>query len=164
MIVALAAAGFAVTAVMPELLGYSENLFDRYLLPVLPLVAILVLRAGARTTVPRPARVAGVTALTALALLGVGFAANSASFDAATWSVAGRAVEIAKDPTRVDAGHIWNDFHAHRHLRGPFQGACVEVRVYSQPEPGASEVVAARRVRGIFGTQAWVVARQVSPC
>jgi len=163
-IVAFAAAGFVVTAALPELLGYSENLFDRYLLPLVPLVAILVLRAGAKSPVLRPARVAGVAALAVLALLGVGFAANSASFDAANWSVATRAVEITKDPTRVDAGHIWNDYHAHRHLRGPFRGACVEVRVYPQLEPGASGVIAARRVRGFAGTQAWVVARRVAPC
>ncbi len=160
LIIVLAVVGYVVSCVVPVATGYSKNLFDRYLLPVVPLVAILAL-AARPSAAPRAARVAGAVSLAALALVGAAYGANSASFDGAKWAVARQAEKLAGDPALVDGGHIWNDYVAGRHLRGPFEGACIALRAESRPAFGG---VVTRSVWGPTGTQTWVVARPIHPC
>jgi len=163
-IVALAACGYAVGCALAVALGYSK-MFDRYLLPIIPLVAILALNAGPRpVAASRGVRIAGRTALAGLAVVGAIYGANSASFDGTKWSVASSAVAQARDPKLVDGGHIWNDYQAGRHLRGPFRGACVVLRAGPRPAAGDPTVVGAEQVWGLTGTQVWVVARRQRPC
>jgi hypothetical protein len=163
-VVALAATGYSIGCAFAVALGYSK-LFDRYLLPIIPLVAILALHTNASTAaVSRRVRVAGYAALGALAVLGAVFGANSASFDGTKWRVASHAVELVSDPTLVDGGHIWNDYYAGRHLRGTFKGACVVLRAGPRPAPGDPGVVGVGRVWSPTGTQVWVVARESGQC
>jgi hypothetical protein len=163
-IVALAALGYSIGCALAVALGYSK-LFDRYLLPIVPLVAILALRTDpSAVAASRRVRIAGCTALAALAVVGGIYGANSASFDGTKWSVASRAVTLAKDPKLVDGGHIWNDDQAGRHVHGSFKGACIVLRAGPRPATGDTSVVGVGSVWGLTGTQVWVVARQRSPC
>jgi hypothetical protein len=96
---------------------------DRYILPVLPLVAISLLRASARdeaaaasrsglTGTPAGATVGAVIALAVLFVVGLAFAAESAAFDATRWEVAERAVRATGlAPTQVDGGFEWVAWH-----------------------------------------------------
>ncbi len=58
--------------------------FDRYLLPVLPIIAFLVLRPSPEVSAPvdRARGIRSAIAVVALCALGIAFAADSASFDA----------------------------------------------------------------------------------
>jgi hypothetical protein len=92
---------------------------DRYILPVLPLVAIALLRAAARDEPVGRARsaVTGATVgaaitLAGLFVVGLVFAAESAAFDATRWEVAERAVQATGlSPTQVDGGFEWVAWH-----------------------------------------------------
>jgi len=163
-IVTLAAIGYAVSCVAPVVLGFTF-LFDRYLLPIIPLVAILTLHSsGPTVATTRRARIAGCTTLAALAALGAVYGANSASFDGAKWRVARQGIALARDPKLVDAGHTWNDYQAGKHLRGPLKGACIVLRAESHPTAGEVGVVGLGSVWDMTGTQVWIVAHQSRPC
>src|SRR5262249_54885993 len=96
-LIALVAAGYTAAYIFAMATGVS--VYDRYALPVLPLVGILVLHA-ARNTAEAPAReparvpshrrariaAAGV-ALAGIALLGLVYTMDSASFDGTRWRV-----------------------------------------------------------------------------
>lgn len=96
---------------------------DRYILPVLPLVAIALLRAAARDEAaaapearhagpPTAAAVGALITLAGLFLVGVAFTVESASFDATRWEVAERAVRATGlAPTQVDGGFEWVAWH-----------------------------------------------------
>ena len=144
-IVTLAASGYAIGSVLAVAFGYSR-FFDRYLIPIVPLVAILTLRSGAAVTTSRRFRIAGCATLAALAVLGAVYAANSASFDGTKWSVASQALTLASDAKRIDGGRVWNDSDAGRHLRGHFKGACIVLRAGPRPAADETGVVGAARV------------------
>jgi hypothetical protein len=106
--------GFAAMFTLVGLVGLPTD--DRYVLPLLPLVAIGILHAGARE--PRQARgvvsslVIPGAALVLLLAVGVAFTADSASFDATRWTVAQRATEATGlHPTQIDGGFEWVAWH-----------------------------------------------------
>jgi hypothetical protein len=113
-LVAIAVTAFALVyelAILVEL-----PLFDRYVLPVLPFVGLLVVRGAPSGEVrralgpvaPRGVWVAGVAvALALLAGLGIVYAQESASFDAARWQAARAAVSRGYAATDIDAGYEW---------------------------------------------------------
>jgi hypothetical protein len=91
-------------------------IFDRYALPVLPLVAMILLRSAARHRHAQPARetrparffhLAPIAALVVLGILGVAFTAESASFDGTRWKVAQMAVDAGYTHVQIDAGYEW---------------------------------------------------------
>jgi hypothetical protein len=100
-IVALAAAGYVLTCMWSVMT--RGVLFDRYFLPVLPLVGILVLEdaGGTRASATPRVRAFGSAALLALAAFGGIYAANAASFNGTAWRVAEQAAELAGNPKRV---------------------------------------------------------------
>jgi hypothetical protein len=83
-------------------LAVDEPIFDRYALPALPLVGILVLRTAAG----RRVALAGVSLL-ALGLVGAAYTAESASFDGTRWKVAEAAVAAGFTPEQIAAGDEW---------------------------------------------------------
>jgi len=163
-VVTLATIAYAIACVVPVVLGYTF-LFDRYLLPIIPLVAILALRSGGpAVAISRRIRIAGCTALAALAALGAVYGANSAAFDGTKWRVASQAVAVAGDPKLIDGGHVWNDYHAGKHIQGHLRSPCIVLRAERHPGVGEVGIVGVGRVWGVNGTQVWVVARQTHPC
>lgn len=91
-------------------------IFDRYVLPVLPFIGLLVVRraptADERRVLaplaPRGVWVAGVAgALVLLTGLGVVYSQESASFDAARWRAARAAIARGYAAVDIDAGYEW---------------------------------------------------------
>jgi hypothetical protein len=92
-------------------------LFDRYALPVLPVIAFAALRA-ARERVDAPVRLgptawtATVAALVVIGAVGFAFAAESASYDGSRWRVAEMATHAGFTPLQVDGGFEWDAWHS----------------------------------------------------
>lgn len=122
-VMGLTVTGFAIAYTLATLTDLP--VYDRYALPLLPLIAFLVLHAVRRAPVPAAAPVsererapllnartvwAGV-ALVLLAVLGVCFTADSASFDGTRWKVAQAATRQGFEPTQVSGGFEWLGYH-----------------------------------------------------
>lgn len=167
-VVALAWVGLGVFMVGSSALGNA--LWDRYVIVIVPLVALSLLRAvrPAPGVSARPRRTGAVVALVALGAFGLVYDANSASYDGSRWDVAATAVRAVGDSARVDGGFEWVDYHAGTEVylfdrrRDRF---CVVVRSEAdRPRAGDPEVVAAEGVWGPTGTQTWIVARFRGSC
>lgn len=96
-----------------ELIYFAPNwIYDRFLVPIVPVVAILLLR------LPRPGprfRLSLAFAHASLIWLGLSAlvtAANSFAYDAARWNEGERLAAMGYEPTTVDAGYEWIGFHA----------------------------------------------------
>lgn len=96
-------------------------IFDRYALPVLPLVALLVLRSecakSAEPVVTSAVAAAGrravarsLVALGVLGALGAVYTGESASFDAARWQLATAVVAQGWSAADIEAGYEWGGF------------------------------------------------------
>jgi hypothetical protein len=88
--------------------------FDRYLFPLVPIVAILALDwIPERSARGRLVEIAAGTAGVAFLLVAAGFLAlNAFAFDAARWRLAGLAMARGYPATAVDAGFDWVGTHA----------------------------------------------------
>lgn len=94
----------------PSLMG--QQIFGRYLLPLLPFMVLLLLsRCPARNIA------ASLITTAPLALLGLLITANALSFDAARWKFAESFVRKGWKPQDVNAGMEWNGWHAHGRYR-----------------------------------------------
>ena len=102
-------------------------IFDRYALPAIPLVGLLVLRRSERCDplgrasdrvaarlVPSRAVVLPIIALVVLAVVSLGFATDSASYDATRWRVATMAAHRGYGTANIDGGFEWVAFHRRR--------------------------------------------------
>ena len=97
-----------------ELAGYTlfGPILDRYLFPMIPVAAIVLLRGsinsfGLGRGLSLSHAAFGWLAVTAFAL-----AANSFAYDAARWREGEAATLMGYDPQTVDAGYEWVGFHA----------------------------------------------------
>jgi uncharacterized membrane protein YuzA (DUF378 family) len=152
----LTVAGFAVAYELATFLrmGFSERtaVFDRYALPVLPLIGLLFLVSTARRATDEPAgsevsrsvapRIPTLIALAAITLIGFAYTAESASFDGTRWKLAETVVARGYSPLQIHAGYEWEGWF---HGRGPltsdsvserqqlraayFQGMCVTISI-----------------------------------
>ena len=106
--------GYAAELALFSLLG---GLFDRYLYPMVPVAAILLLRQSAQRRSEEPFHLGRSHALShgAFAWLVVSafiIAANSFAYDAARFREGDAAVALGYDATTVDAGYEWVGIHA----------------------------------------------------
>ncbi len=122
------AAGYATAAIT------GLPLYDRYVLPVVPLVGTMLLRKKVVVTIPsldridpevassllveyaRRSRDAIFAAVAVLVLFGlsVHFAADSASFDGARWRVASDAVHLGYGPRQIAGSFEWDNYFSPR--------------------------------------------------
>jgi len=166
-IVTLAAVGYALTASLPTFFGIAP--IDRYLLPLLPLVGVLALYTGEPIAATRRRlRIGSGAALLAVAIFGLIYAANAASFDGAKWSVSEHVAKVAGSPTRIEGGFEWDNYHAGKEIffanqNRPTARFCIVLRGESHPTGGSGELRTAR-VWSPNGTQMWIVARQRYSC
>jgi hypothetical protein len=102
-------------------------LYDRYVLPLVPLVAFLLLRprpepapgpaAGAEprpVAARRPARAAwawAIVSVVVLGLAGLAYTTDSASFDGTRWAVAKAATRLGYEPLQINGGFEWDSWH-----------------------------------------------------
>ena len=85
--------------------------FDRYLYPMVPAAAILLLQGAAlrsQSSLSRPLAQAAIAWLVASAFI---IAANSFAYDAARWRAGDAAVAMGYDARTVDAGYEWVGYH-----------------------------------------------------
>jgi 4-amino-4-deoxy-L-arabinose transferase-like glycosyltransferase len=145
-LLALVAAGY--TAAYAFAMATGVSVYDRYALPVLPLVGILVLHT-ARNTSEEPVRepshrrariVAAGVALAGIALLGLVYTMDSASFDGTRWRVSEAVTRQGYGANQIDGGFEWlNYYRGHMKPRTiTSTGAAVEtssfcVNVYVNP-------------------------------
>jgi hypothetical protein len=134
----LTVAGFAIVYPLATLLrmGFSEltAVFDRYALPFLPLTGLLFLSSVAVRRAADPERepdsrartrtLTGI-ALGALALLGLVYTAESASFDATRWALAEQVVDLGYSPLQIHAGYEWEGWYRGQ---GPLTAETIETR------------------------------------
>lgn len=89
-------------------------IFDRYVLPAVPFAAgvLLAWQPGRRSITARTtANAMRWIGVAVFLVVGVGFATDSARFDAARWDAGERAVELGYPADRVDAGFEWRNVH-----------------------------------------------------
>lgn len=171
-------AGFA--AAYSLAISTGLPVYDRYALPVLPLVAFLVLRStrgesrAVRSATPR--RVwAGVT-IALLAVLGLAYTVDSASFDGTRWKVSEMATDAGYKPLQVGGGFEWLSYHREH---GPlyrwdfakdrpvqlktYTPPCVNVLI--NPIKKSKRIVAAANMSGLTHGPVQIVAvRNRRPC
>jgi len=126
-ILALTVAGFSAAYLIA--IGTKLHTFDRYALPAIPLVGILLIgtveRRGAEVREPLArslvgTRLAGtLVAIAFVAVVGAIITTDSASFDGARWRVDEAAQARGYSPAAIDGGFEWTSFHRER---GPSVG------------------------------------------
>jgi hypothetical protein len=149
--------------------------FDRYALPVLPLAALVVLRAVLTATrdEPRPVKTAGqktcvALAFALLATVGLVYTVDSASFDATRWHLAEKVQRMGYPPKSIEGGFEWLGYHRERdirrgHLYGAQSGPCIVLRI--NPPRGGRKVVASAESTAISRGSATIVAERTRfPC
>jgi hypothetical protein len=180
-VMGLTVAGFALAYTLAILTGLP--VYDRYALPLLPLIAFLVLHTTAREpvtirTTTRPRDVWAGVAMMLLAILGLSFTADSASFDATRWKVAELAVRKGFQPVQVGGGFEWLGYHREYGPQFRWEGAKVNVTklgfalpcitVVINPPPAAARgnrVVAKMTTKSLSRDPVMIVARRNrQPC
>jgi hypothetical protein len=157
--------------------------YDRYALPVLPLVAFLVLHTTATEPATDPAKAAGRShtsrvawagvALALLAVVGLCYTVDSASFDGTRWKVAEMATKQGYEPLQVDGGFEWLGFHVEHAFRFkrfhsvqqklPFARPCVTILI--NPHKLKGTVIASAKSTAISRRPARIVAQRLPrPC
>jgi hypothetical protein len=165
-VMGLAVAGFAAAYTLALLTQLP--VFDRYALPLLPLVALVLLKSvrTAAAEEPQPTATVGRTAVVALsfallAAVGLSFAVDSASFDATRWDLATRVQDMGYPPTKIEGGFEWLGYHRQRDIRrGELykarQGPCVVLRIGASPS--GRRVIASAESSAISRGPATIVA------
>jgi len=93
------------------LYGFVGGLFDRYLYPMIPVAAILLLRRASRPFASGRSHAIAHGAFAWLALSAFVIAANSFAYDEARHREGEAAVAMGYDPQTVDAGYEWVGSH-----------------------------------------------------
>ncbi len=90
----------------------GAHVFDRYLIPMVPFVAALIVRAALeqRLVVERKAPVVAI-ALSVFAAFGFGFVDASATFDGAKWRLAQSVEAKGYAADSIDGGYEWFGYH-----------------------------------------------------
>jgi len=102
---------FAYSAVLIAFLVVI-GISDRYLLPLVPVAAILLLRGPWRTISSGRSLAFSHAAFGWLAVSAFVIAANSFAYDAARWREGETAVALGFDARTVDAGYEWVGYHS----------------------------------------------------
>jgi hypothetical protein len=94
-------------------------LYDRYVLPVVPVIGVLLVRPAPleletahASTSARPRIAAAMIALVLLAFVGLVYTVDSAAFDGARWRAAVSATEQGWTRHQIQGGFEWTNFYA----------------------------------------------------
>lgn len=161
-IVAVGALSFGAAVTLELFLNLP--FYDRYLLPLVPLLSVLVLGAARASVAPAPQRALwGVAALVVLGAISFVYAANSASYDGTSWAFAQRMGQVAGSAKLVDGGY--NHYARDSTVYGSLFDApayCIVVR--QTADPTGRDHVATRTVWSPFGDQLFLVADRLRSC
>ena len=92
--------------------GLAFPLYDRYLYPLIPPAAVLLLRPFRTHARQARSEAFSFAALAWLALSAILIAANSFAYDAARYRAGEGAVALGYSPDTIDVGPEWVEFHA----------------------------------------------------
>jgi hypothetical protein len=97
--------------------GLAFPIFDRYLWPLVPPIATLLLlpvgdSSAARSSTSRAWERLGIAALLSLLAFAVVLTMNSHAWDAARWRAGEALVRAGLRPEQIDAGYEWMGYHA----------------------------------------------------
>ncbi len=97
-----------------ELAGYTlfGPILDRYLFPMIPVAAIVLLRGSTDSFALGRGLSLSHAAFAWLAVTALALAANSYAYDSARWRAGEAATLMGYDPQTIDAGYEWVGFHA----------------------------------------------------
>ena len=163
-VVVVCAAGYVMVYLASSVAGIS--FFSRYVLPLVPLVAILILVPRRADAGPHSlATTCAVASLVLLGSIGTIAAAANASLDGAKFAVAEQAARALGSKDLVDGGLEWNNVRIGE-VRYP-QGysppdACARVR-FASTLPTGDAVLGRERIWTV-GKDLWLVARPTRPC
>ncbi|MGZ4798719.1 MAG: hypothetical protein ACXVL8_04075 [Acidimicrobiia bacterium] len=154
---------------------FGVPLSDRYVLPVVPLIGVLLLRRAGEVEVVEPRATRGhhrerlalaIGALFVLGLVGLVYTLDSASFDGARWKVGVAATRAGWAPNQISGSFEWTNFYepgphgTHRH-----RPTCVSVLLDPHSGVHAKNVIAFEYYRSPFRDAVPVVAiRTKEPC
>ncbi|MDP9225875.1 MAG: glycosyltransferase family 39 protein [Actinomycetota bacterium] len=140
----------------------ASALYDRYLLPLIPAVAGLVLWAASRADVLAVrARVVPVAFLVLCALVSAAYVDEAAATEGARWDLGDVAVAHGINARNIDAGFEWYSYHQHRAVRleapptepfwiGLLPGTrCATVTA----APTSTPILAKRRISTLLGAE-----------
>ena len=103
----------AATAILAAIkLFTTAPLFDRYLIPIIPFVIALAVRAAIdHELIVAPKRAVAALSLGVFAVFGIGMVDTAATFDGVKWRLA-ESVEAKGYPARaIDGGYEWYGYH-----------------------------------------------------
>jgi hypothetical protein len=174
-VMGLSLLGFGVAYSLAIVTGLP--VYDRYGLPLLPLAAFMVLRPvrrEARTVEATRPRIAWAgAALALLAIVGLCYTVDSASFDGTRWKVAEAATKQGYEPLQVDGGFEWLGYHLEHafrfkdfqtvHQKIPFARPCVTI-VVNPPHPDRPKVASAKSSAISRGDATIIAQRNQLPC
>lgn len=149
----------------------SAPLFDRYLVPLVPLVAALVLQVAWRyELVTRGSRALAIVSLVALAILGLRYVDAVGALDGGRWRLGAKVVALGFEPRSLDGGLAWFGYHNPGRVNPkaprrttPFWLDYIEhgpvcARSLLKGGNAQSNVLAEHRERGLFGVEYNLVA------
>lgn len=97
----------------PAAPAFSQTPYDRYLIPLVPLVVVLAWSDGTLFWhAPPVRRVVTAVGFGLFAVLGLAFVIESAAYDGARWAAATRVARSGVPATAIDGGAEWVGFHA----------------------------------------------------
>jgi hypothetical protein len=167
--IALVVAGYGAAYSLAAITGIP--LYDRYVLPTVPLVALLLLRNpparldhGKSFSPSARTRALAVVAACVLGFVGLVYTADSAAFDGARWKVASDATEAGWTRPQIRGGFEWTNFYAGTRIGGRHGAFCVKI-VVDPPHGVPREVVARGEYRSPLRDAVPVIAiRTRLPC
>ncbi len=121
-LISISVIGYALAYVFAMITGVS--VYDRYALPILPLIAVAFLASvGSTGEAPnaetgtgwKANRVAGAAVLVLLALVGLVFTVDAAAFDGTRWNVAVAATRAGFTRPEIYGGFEWVNFYRGTH-------------------------------------------------
>jgi 4-amino-4-deoxy-L-arabinose transferase-like glycosyltransferase len=132
----------------------TGTFFDRYLIPLVPFLAALLILGGRTYQVlwRSPARVAA-TGLAVFAVLGFVYVDAAATVDGAKWRAAKQLVEAGFRPATIDAGYEWFGLHQSDDVVPDWEDrpGALATRLFS-PRPVCATVVLHGTERGARST------------
>jgi Dolichyl-phosphate-mannose-protein mannosyltransferase len=93
--------------------AFSQTPYDRYLIPLVPIVVVLTWSDPSLFwPAPRVRRVVTAAGFGLFAILGLAFVVESASYDGARWAAASQLARSGVPAASIDGGAEWVGFHA----------------------------------------------------
>jgi Dolichyl-phosphate-mannose-protein mannosyltransferase len=93
--------------------AFSQTPYDRYLIPLVPIVVVLAWSDPSLFwAVPRVRRVVTAAGFGLFAVLGLAYVIESAAYDGARWAAAAQVARSGVPAASIDGGAEWVGFHA----------------------------------------------------